>query len=77
MSVTSMLTTTLPREVTMRAWLSVLRPWRDASAGLTRSAPSESRFHHVLSRMIVFAVNERRSPAHSTSGKSLLRPAIH
>ena len=39
-----------------------------------RSAPLASRFRHAGSRMIVFAVNDRRSPAVSTSGNSASPP---
>ena len=45
-------------------------PRRAASAGLMRSAPPPSFFRHAGSRKIVFAVDERRSPAESTNGNS-------
>ena len=47
---------------------------RFASSGFMRSAPPRSFFRHSGLRMIVLAVNERRSPAESTNGNSGLAP---
>ena len=69
-SLISTITSTLAREVVSMARLPSISPKRSASAVLTRSAPSESFFRHVLSRKIVLAVKLRRSPAERTSGYS-------
>src|SRR5262249_29710659 len=64
----------LPRRVEMRTRPPLATPRRRASSGLMRSAPAGSFFRQPGLRMIVFAVNERRSPAESRKGNSALVP---
>ena len=66
---TSTVTFAVPVAVVSTAGSPSLRPNRAASSVEMRSAPSASFLRHVALRMMVFAVNERRSPADSTSGK--------
>ena len=58
----------LPRRVETSALPPVSMPRRWASAGPMRSAPSPSRLRQPGSRMMVLAVNDRRSPADSRNG---------
>jgi len=51
-------------------------PRRPASTGPTRNEPAGSFFRHSGSRKIVFAVNERRSPADSTNGSRRRCPVV-
>ena len=61
-------TSAFPRSVMTRARSPSARPKVWASASEIRSAPSRSRLRHSGDRKMVFAVNERRSPADSTNG---------
>ena len=68
-------TSALPRRVESRTRPPSATPTRFASSGFMRSAPARSFRRHSGLRMIVLAVNERRSPAESTNGNSALAPA--
>ena len=67
-------TSALPRRVVMRTRPPSATPIRAASSGFMRSAPDLSFRRQSGLRMMVLAVNERRSPADSTKGNSALEP---
>src|SRR5262249_6686986 len=71
---TSIPTSALPRRVEMRTRPPFATPRRRASAGFMRNAPAASFFRQPGLRMMVFAVNERRSPAESRNGNAALVP---
>ncbi len=69
-SVISTGASTDPRRVTTRTRPPASTPRLAASSGFMRSATPPSFFRHAGSRKIVFAVDERRSPAERTNGNS-------
>ena len=67
-SESSTATSALARLVESRARPPLRRPGAAASSGCMRSAPARSFLRQSGLRMMVLAVNERRSPAESTNG---------